>query len=128
MIMNPARLALQVGVKGIAEKTGGDFIRADDASASFQEAMRRIRTRYSLYYALPEGKPGTPHGIRVELTQAAAKLHPKSRVRARTGYIPNSRSLWRRRECPRRKNLHQGVDRAHPRRFEAAISGSCFRM
>jgi VWFA-related protein len=87
VIMNPARLALQVGVKGIAEKTGGDFIREDDAGASFQEAMRRIRTRYSLYYPLPEVKPGARRTIRVELTAAAAKLHPKSRVRARTGYI-----------------------------------------
>ena len=89
MIMNPARLALQVGVKGIAEKTGGDFIRADDAGASFQEAMRRIRTRYSLYYAASRRQARQlRRSIRVELTQAAAKLHPKSRVRARTGYIP----------------------------------------
>jgi VWFA-related protein len=87
VIMNPARLALQVGVKGIAEKTGGDFIRGEDAGASFQEAMRRIRTRYSLYYPLPDVKPGARRTIRVELTPAAAKLHPKSRVRARTGYI-----------------------------------------
>jgi VWFA-related protein len=82
IIMNPARLALQVGVKGIAEKTGGDFIRADDAGASFQEAMRRIRTRYSLYYPLPESKPGAHRSIRVEL-----KGDSKSHVRARTGYI-----------------------------------------
>ena len=82
IIMNPARLALQVGVKGIAERTGGDFIRADNAGTSFQEAMRRIRTRYSLYYPLPDAKPGSHRSIRVEL-----KRDSKSRVRARTGYI-----------------------------------------
>ena len=29
--------------------------------------MRRIRTRYSIYYPLPESKPGAHRSIRVEL-------------------------------------------------------------
>jgi hypothetical protein len=49
--------------------------------------MRRIRTRYSLYYALPEAKPGTTRAIRVELARDAAQRFPKSRLRARTGYV-----------------------------------------
>jgi hypothetical protein len=87
MITNPLNLALRVGVKGIAEKTGGDFIHAGESGTAFQEAMRRIRTRYSLYYALPEAKPGTTRSVRVELTGAAAKQNSKSHVRARAGYI-----------------------------------------
>jgi VWFA-related protein len=87
MIMHPYLFGLQVGVKGIAEKTGGDFIEAGETGAAFQESMRRIRTRYSLYYAMPEAKPGTRRALHVELSGDAAKRYPKARVRARTGYV-----------------------------------------
>jgi VWFA-related protein len=85
--MNPLLLAMSAGMKGIAEKTGGDSITAGDAGAAFQESMRRIRSRYSLYYAQPEAQPGAVRSIRVELTGDAARQHPKARVRARTGYV-----------------------------------------
>jgi VWFA-related protein len=91
IILAPQNLALQAGMKGIAEKTGGDALTANDPGAAFQEAMRRIRTRYSLYYALPEAKPGAKRSITVELTKEATQRFPKARVRARTGYVvPNS--------------------------------------
>jgi VWFA-related protein len=86
-VMNPLHLAMSAGMKGIAEKTGGDAIDVKDAGAAFQESMHRIRSRYSLYYAQPEGKPGTMRTIRVELAGEAARQHPKARVRARTGYV-----------------------------------------
>jgi VWFA-related protein len=86
-IMHPYLIGLQAGVKGIAEKTGGDFIHAGDAGAAFQESMRRIRNRYSIYYAMPEAKPGSRRVLRVELSEEAAKRFPKARVRARTGYV-----------------------------------------
>jgi len=90
VILNPTMLAMQAGMKGVAEKTGGDALTANEPGTAFQEAMRRIRTRYSLYYALPEAKPGVTRAIRVELAPDAAKRFPKSRVRARTGYVvPN---------------------------------------
>lgn len=87
ILTNPATLALQVGVKGITAKTGGDFIHSDDAGAAFQDAMHRIRSRYSLYYALPQAKPGATRSVHVELTPDALKRYPKSVVRARTGYV-----------------------------------------
>ena len=87
VILAPQNLALQAGMKGIAEKTGGDSLTANEPGTAFQEAMRRIRTRYSLYYALPEAKPGTTRAIHVELAHDAAQSFPKSRVRARTGYV-----------------------------------------
>jgi VWFA-related protein len=87
VILGPQNLALQAGMKGIAEKTGGDALTANEPGSAFQEAMRRIRTRYSLYYAQPEAKPGTTRAIRVELTREAAQRFPKSRLRARTGYM-----------------------------------------
>jgi VWFA-related protein len=86
-VMSPQMLAFQVGVSGIAEKTGGDVIQAADPGAAFQQSMQRIRTRYSFYYALPESKPGAARSIRVELTREASGRLPKSRIRARTGYI-----------------------------------------
>ncbi len=85
-IMGPQHLLLQAGMKGIADKTGGDAIKSNDPGRGFQDMMRRIRSRYSLYYALPQDKPGKPHTIRVELTGDAARKYPKSVVRARKGY------------------------------------------
>ena len=84
VILGPQNLAMQAGMKGIAEKTVGDALTANEPGSAFQEAMRRIRTRYSLYYALPDAKSGTTRVIRVELSRAAAQRFPKSRLRART--------------------------------------------
>ena len=75
---NPWMIPLMAGMKGIAEKTGGDAISTNDPGPPFTESMHRIRSRYSLYYQQPEAKPGTTRGIRVELTGDAAKQHPKS--------------------------------------------------
>ena len=46
--MGPESLLMQAGMRGIAEKTGGDAIRSDDPGSAFQEMMHRIRSRYSL--------------------------------------------------------------------------------
>jgi VWFA-related protein len=78
---------LMVGVRGIAAKTGGDFIPANDPAAEFPESMRRIRSRYSLYYAMPESKPAAHRTVRVELAGEAAQKNPKAKVRARMGYV-----------------------------------------
>jgi hypothetical protein len=76
-----------MGVTLIVQKTGGDFIYSRDATSALVEAMRRIRTRYSLYYALPKAREGQKRPIRVELTREASAKYPKARVRARTTYI-----------------------------------------
>jgi VWFA-related protein len=86
-VLSPYMIPMLVGMKGIAEKTGGDAIQSGDAGAAFQESMRRIRSRYSLYYAQPEAEPGAVRSIRVELAGEAAQQHPKAHVRARTGYV-----------------------------------------
>jgi VWFA-related protein len=87
MVMSPFMIAARAGMKGIAEKTGGDAINASVPGTAFQESMHRIRSRYSLYYAPPEGRPGSMRTIHVALTGEAAAQHPKARVRARTGYV-----------------------------------------
>lgn len=85
-VLGPQTLLMEAGMKGIAAKTGGDAIRADDPGPAFVDMMRRIRNRYSLYYRAPAGKPGQLRTIRVELTAGAQKRFPKARVRARHGY------------------------------------------
>jgi VWFA-related protein len=87
LILGPQNLLMQAGMKGIAQKTGGDAIRADSPETAFQDAMHRIRSRYGLYYALPQAKPGTSRTVRAELSAEAAKRFPKSHVRTRTGYV-----------------------------------------
>jgi hypothetical protein len=71
-------------MSGVAEKTGGEVLRGD-ASAQFTELMHRLRLRYTLYYAMPHGKPGEEHHIRVTLSEEAKNRNPQGRVFARTG-------------------------------------------
>ncbi len=86
-VMNPALgLLLREGMEGVAEKTGGDTIKADDPGQSFREMMHRIRLRYSLYYAMPAAKPGEERQVKIELSPDAQRRFPKARVRARKGY------------------------------------------
>jgi len=92
-VIAPQTMLMQAGMKGIAEKTGGDAIAADEAGPSFRDMMHRIRSRYSLYYAMPQDTPGKTRTIRVELTADAQHRYPKSRVRARHGYIVPTRTI-----------------------------------
>jgi len=74
------------GIDGIAQKTGGDALRSDDPGAGLSQMMHRIRSRYSLYYRMPAGTPGSFRSIRVELASGAAARFPGARVSARRGY------------------------------------------
>ncbi len=71
---------------GVAEKTGGDLLKGADSGAQFTELMRRLRLRYSLYYALPAGKAGEERKIKVQLTDDSKAKNPQGRVLARSGY------------------------------------------
>jgi len=75
------------GITGIAEKTGGDTLNANDAGAGFREMVQRLRLRYSLHYAMPQAKPGEERKVRVELSPEAARRYPEAKVRARSGYV-----------------------------------------
>jgi hypothetical protein len=70
-----------------ANKTGGDILKTNDAAEGLREMMHRLRTRYSLYYGVPQGRPGDERKIRVHLAADAAKRYPRAVVRARTGYV-----------------------------------------
>jgi VWFA-related protein len=86
-IMNPMALAMDSeSMTKVAEQTGGDVLKSGDPGENFQEMIRRIRLRYSLYYAQPEAKPGTERKIKVTLADDEQRKHPQGRVRARFGY------------------------------------------
>ena len=70
----------------LAEKSGGDAVKATDPGAAFVEMIQRIRSRYSLYYATPEGQPGTFHALRVELAADARAQNPAAKISARRSY------------------------------------------
>ncbi len=77
-------------MSGVAEKTGGEVLRGD-AAVQFAELMHRLRLRYTLYYAMPQGTPGEVRSIRVTLIGETRNRSPQARVRARTGYrIPKT--------------------------------------
>jgi VWFA-related protein len=86
-ILAPETLLLQAGMKGIAEKTGGDVLHSKDGDVAFRDMMHRVRSRISLYYRMPEGKRGEARRVKVELSTDAAKRIPGAVVRARHGYI-----------------------------------------
>ena len=89
-IIAPQTLLLEAGMKGIARKTGGDAIGADAPGPAFADMMHRIRTRYSLYYRMPNAKSSQTRTIKVELSAAAQKRYPQNHIHARHGYIvPN---------------------------------------
>ncbi len=75
------------GVRYFAGQTGGDALDTKDPAPGVQQMLNRLRSRYSLYYALPQGKAGEERKIEVQLASDAAKRYPRAVVRARTGYV-----------------------------------------
>ncbi len=71
----------------LAERTGGEAVRNERADQAFGQMIGRLRTRYSLAFALPaDAQPGAFRRLRVELTGAAKRRYPRAQVRARAGY------------------------------------------
>ena len=77
----------QEDMLGAAAKTGGEVVNADDPGEAFRDMLRRIRKRYSLYYDMPDAKPGTTRRVSVDLSADARARHPNAQVLARKGYI-----------------------------------------
>jgi hypothetical protein len=70
----------------IVDKTGGITIVAGNPGEAFRDSVHYLRSGYTMYYALPDAKPGSARRIDVELTPEALKRFPNARVRARSGY------------------------------------------
>jgi hypothetical protein len=78
---------LEPGASIIPDKTGGATVVAGAPGPAFQDSVRRLRRRYTMYYALPALTAGAERTIQVELSPAAASRVPNARIRARTGYV-----------------------------------------
>lgn len=70
----------------LSEETGGEWVKADSASASFNEMIGHIRSRYNLAYHEPPSAPGAFRHIGVALTENARRKFPLAELKARTGY------------------------------------------
>jgi hypothetical protein len=79
--------SLPLDMNKMTAATGGEAIKVDKPGAAFEEMMDRVRRRYSIYYALPEGREGEQRTVEVDLTPTARKRLGKVRVSARKGYI-----------------------------------------
>ncbi|HEX3746885.1 MAG TPA: VWA domain-containing protein [Bryobacteraceae bacterium] len=74
-------------ILGVAAKTGGETIDADDPGHAFREMLRRIRRRYSIYYAMPAGKAGSARKVDVSMSPQGRSRYPDAQVLARKGYV-----------------------------------------
>ena len=70
----------------LAEETGGESVKFNQANASFPQMIERIRLRYTLAYPEPQAAPGAFRHVQVMLTDAARKRYPLAEIRTRNGY------------------------------------------
>jgi VWFA-related protein len=74
-------------VYDLAEKTGGEWVKAENAGDSFKDMIERIRSRYMLAYHEPDASsPGTFRHITVTLEDGARKRYPGAELHSRSGY------------------------------------------
>lgn len=73
------------GIEDLVEQSGGDLIRSDDLTTAFPEMMHRIRSRYTIYYRLPESEVGSLRRIDVQLSNRAREHFPGARILTRRG-------------------------------------------
>jgi len=73
-------------VYDLAEKTGGEWVKAENAGASFKDLIERIRSRYMLAYHAPSAQPGMFRHITVTLDDAARRRYPNAELHTRRGY------------------------------------------
>ena len=80
------RMTSEDDINPVAEQTGGEVVNASDPGPALQEMLRRMRKRYTLFYATPPGKPGQLRTVTVDLSEEARKQHLRGNVLARKGY------------------------------------------
>jgi hypothetical protein len=74
-------------ILGVAAKTGGETVNADDPGHAFREMLHRMRMRYSIYYMMPSGRAGSSREVSVQLSGRAKAKYPSGYVLARKGYL-----------------------------------------
>lgn len=70
----------------IAEATGGEVIRSNDAGRRLRELVERLRLRYNLMIRPSPAPPGTFRRLSVELTPEARARSGPAQLRCRPGY------------------------------------------
>jgi len=70
----------------LAEQTGGEWVKSENAGNSFKEMIERIRSRYMLAYHAPASQPGNFRRITVTLGDVARKRYPSAELHSRSGY------------------------------------------
>lgn len=76
----------------IAERTGCEMMPSQSPEEGFVEMIRRLRSRYVLYYPLPRTNAGERREVEVELSRDARERVGAPRVFARKGYIAPDRN------------------------------------
>ncbi len=75
------------GVDEIVEESGCEMVNTGSPEADFPALMKKVRSRYAVYYALPPGRPGEERRVEVNLSKATRKRIGEFRVLARKGYV-----------------------------------------
>jgi VWFA-related protein len=70
----------------LTERTGGEWVKAENAGDSFKDMIERIRSRYMLAYHAPDASPGMFRHITVTLDDAARRRYPGAELHSRSGY------------------------------------------
>jgi hypothetical protein len=78
---------MSAGMDKVAEQSGGDMISTNNPGAAFASLVERLRSRYSIYYSMPEGTAGEQRQVRVELAGPAASRYAAAEIKARKGYV-----------------------------------------
>jgi VWFA-related protein len=73
-------------VYDLSEKTGGEWVKAENAGDSFKDMIERIRSRYMLAYHEPSSSRGMYRHITVRLDDSARKRYPGAELHSRSGY------------------------------------------
>jgi len=75
------------GTEEIARDSGGDSLILSDGSA-VERTLRRIRSRYALYFLLPEeAREGESRMVDAQLSAAAARRYAGAEVKMRRRYV-----------------------------------------
>ena len=80
------------GTATIAQDSGGDTMRVDDAYA-LQDTLEKLRQRYTLYFYSPAGaQPVAARSIRVDLSQDAGLRYPNAEIHSRRVFMSGGTS------------------------------------
>lgn len=87
-IIGPQPAVPEQGLAGLIQQTGGSMVTTDEPAGALEEMVLRLRSRYTLYYAMPAGAvAGRARKVHVRLRGEAAAKYPNAVIRARGGYV-----------------------------------------